>query len=828
MAGSKESGQERGEVMVLTYWGDIHGQAKRARKISWPEFCEWLKEIPAQKSKESSPLIKLATFGEAKTPKGSLRHDDNVLKVYGVEGDYDSGVVTPEEAVQALEKHQVRGVVVTTFRHTPDKPRWRVFAPLSKPVEPSERLHLAERLNGVLGGILARETGALSQSYFIGGAEGGEYKVLATFDDAEDGAFLDEEIGLDIFKKPFVTPTRTPTAAHISGEIIEGQRNATLTSLAGTMKRRNMSEAAILAALREENKRCVPPLYDPEVASIARSVSGYPPAELPDESSVMSAAMSLTPDSSSEDIAAIVQAATKTLGAVARQKVYAAIKKATGLPLSVIRQEAASAFEEDEPDHLVLARKVIENYGQENILCTDGDVWTWSVTGVWQEAPDREVKGRVHEVVEELTDVTQNRVNGVFDILKTEIYKTRHIWNANSDLINFSNGTLRLSHNGVILDPHKREHFHNIQIPIAYDPDAPEPKHLHAFLNSVWSDDSASISTLQELVGYLLTSDTRQQKIPMIVGPRRSGKGTIYRLLVKLLGNHNIAGPTLSSLQQPFGLQPLIGKALAVISDARLGSRAEQHAITERLLAVSGEDTLSIPRKYMDDWTGKLNTRFLILTNELPRLADASGALASRFIALKMDTSFLGREDHDLDNKLASELPSILNWAIEGLYRLKERGYFIQPQSAREAIEELNDLGSPISAFIRDICIIQPGAEVECKGLYEAWRQWCETQGREHPGTLQTFGRDLKAVLPSVKTIQRRADGQVLRLYSGAGIRDVTQCHALYAIVSPTQEDIKKEDIGQLPICKTNGADNIDYRVTARDSDLNEIMEVLE
>lgn len=621
--------------------------------------------------------------------------------------------------------------------------------------------------------------------------------------------------------------------ASIIGEVIpEGQRNGKLTSLAGSMRNRGMSEAAIMAALREENKRCVPPLPDTEVASIARSVSGYPPAELPDEPSIITAAMSLTPDSSSEDIASIVQAATKTLGAVARQRVYATIKKNALLPLYAIKQEAAANFEDGEPDQLVLARKVIESYGKENILCTDGDVWTWKLDGVWQEAPDRAVKGKVHEVVETMADVTQNRVNGVFDILKTEIYKTRHLWNADNDLINFSNGTLRLSHNGVILEPHKREHYHNIQIPIAYDPDAPEPKHLHAFLCSVWPDDPESIGTLQELIGYLLTSDTRQQKIPMIVGPRRSGKGTIYRLLVKLLGNHNIAGPTLSSLQQPFGLQPLIGKALAVISDARLGSRAEQHAITERLLAVSGEDTLSIPRKYLGDWTGKLNTRFLILTNELPRLADASGALASRFIVLPMTESFLGREDHDLDNKLASELPSILNWAIEGLYRLKQRGRFIQPQSAREAIEELNDLGSPISAFIRDICIVQPGAEVVCKDLYDSWRAWCETQGREHPGTLQTFGRDLKAALPEVKTIQRRVEGQVLRLYSGAGIRGVTQCHALYAIVSPTLEDIRKEDIRQLPICKTNGTDNRETRVTARDSDFDdedpEIMEVLE
>ena len=54
----------------------------------------------------------------------------------------------------------------------------------------------------------------------------------------------------------------------------------------------------------------------------------------------------------------------------------------------------------------------------------------------------------------------------------------------------------------------------------------------------------------------------------------------------------------------------------------------------ERLLSISGEDTLTIDRKYRDPWTGRLPTRFMILTNELPRFTDSSGALASRFVDL--------------------------------------------------------------------------------------------------------------------------------------------------------------------------------------------------
>jgi putative DNA primase/helicase len=62
----------------------------------------------------------------------------------------------------------------------------------------------------------------------------------------------------------------------------EGLRNTTLTSLAGTMRRRGFHERAIFAALSVENEaRCRPPLPDEEVAKIAASVARYTPAPAP-------------------------------------------------------------------------------------------------------------------------------------------------------------------------------------------------------------------------------------------------------------------------------------------------------------------------------------------------------------------------------------------------------------------------------------------------------------------------------------------------------------------------------------------------------------------
>ena len=174
-----------------------------------------------------------------------------------------------------------------------------------------------------------------------------------------------------------------------------------------------------------------------------------------------------------------------------------------------------------------------------------------------------------------------------------------------------------------------------------------------------------SLDLLQEWFGYCLTGDTSQQKMMLMVGPKRSGKGTIARVLTRLIGNGNVSGPTTSSLAGPFGLQPLIGKTLAIVSDARF--HGENIAtVVERLLCISGEDTLTVDRKHTTSVTMKLPTRFMFLTNEFPRLNDASGALAGRFVILRLTQSFYGKEDTGLTDRLLNELPGILNWAIEG------------------------------------------------------------------------------------------------------------------------------------------------------------------
>lgn len=87
----------------------------------------------------------------------------------------------------------------------------------------------------------------------------------------------------EAWRKLLSSPERPKTDPQTEGKVIpKGQRNSHLTSLAGTMRRRGMGEAAIEAALLTENEeRCEPPLPDAEVKSIAQSVGRYEPSKQP-------------------------------------------------------------------------------------------------------------------------------------------------------------------------------------------------------------------------------------------------------------------------------------------------------------------------------------------------------------------------------------------------------------------------------------------------------------------------------------------------------------------------------------------------------------------
>jgi putative DNA primase/helicase len=436
---------------------------------------------------------------------------------------------------------------------------------------------------------------------------------------------------------------------------------------------------------------------------------------------------------------------------------------------------------------MAVARVLVgEHYSNGHLLLRSwrGGFWEWTGTH-WTEVEERRVKSEAYSFTEHAYfdeegktkpwEPNRYKIADLLDALRAITHLRENIHSPEwieavsappaHELVAVTNGLLHVPTRQLL--SHDPRLFNLTAVPFAFDPHAPEPTRWLSFLEDLWGDDTQSIEALQQFFGYVISGRTDHHKILLLIGPTRAGKGVIARVLKALVGDGNHAGPTLASLGTNFGLQPLIGKPLAIVSDARLGG-ANTYQVVERLLSVSGEDVLTIDRKYRDPWTGTLPTRFLVISNELPRFGDASGAIANRFVTLVLKRSWLGRENTNLTAELLEELPGILNWALGGLQQLEAKGRFIEPESSRDSMMALQDLVSPVSAFVRDRC--EPKGEVETKAVYLAWKAWAEDHGHR-VGSAATFGRDLRAVIPGLKVARPELEPGAPRPRYYQGIR---------------------------------------------------------
>ena len=338
------------------------------------------------------------------------------------------------------------------------------------------------------------------------------------------------------------------------------------------------------------------------------------------------------------------------------------------------------------------------------------------------------------------------------------------------EMVACRNGLLHLP-TGDLHPPDER-FFTRHAVGFNYDPEASCDRFLEFLKEAFPNDDEQDcIDAIQEYMGYIIAGDTSQQKALMLVGVPRAGKGVLTSVMTELVGRNNTASPTLDDLIGKFGLASLLSKKLAVISDMRISGKSDQVIAIEHLLRITGEDRVTVNRKYKEAIETLLDVRFVITTNELPAFTDRSGALPGRFIVIQMNESFFGREDTQLKDKLLEELPGIFNWAVEGWRRLRERGRITQPEVGEELVRQMVDLASPITAFARDRCELAGDAYVSKDELFEAFKRWhVEELGSECGGVKNWFFRNMKSAIPGVKTDAKR-DGSSKRVCSGLRLK---------------------------------------------------------
>ncbi len=413
-----------------------------------------------------------------------------------------------------------------------------------------------------------------------------------------------------------------------------------------------------------------------------------------------------------------------------------------------------------------------------------GDWYRWTGTH-YAECGREELEAEAYSYLDAANggklDPTEKDINAMMHALKSRVLLPDEVeggtwldgappWGSEA-IICCKNGVLRLSDRK--LWPHDPKLFNLNSIDTEYRPEAQAPRWTQ-FVAELWGEDCVTRDALQDFAGLVLTDETRFQKGFIIVGPARSGKGTIARVLFHLLGPKNYCGPSLGQLSQQFGMQGLIGKKLAVVPDARLDNRANRSVITEKLLSIIGEDVQEINRKNRDFWSGILRLRVLILSNELPDFKDETGVIATRFVILQTMTSFLGREDDRLEETLCGELSGILNWALTGWQRLAQRGKFIPPGDG-ELNEELSSNASAVKGFVAECCELGAGYSVSIEAVYNAYRNWCEGHGARSWADrlpINLFSGKMRSAFHGQITVTRPRDGGTRkRVFDGIRLR---------------------------------------------------------
>ena len=380
-------------------------------------------------------------------------------------------------------------------------------------------------------------------------------------------------------------------------------------------------------------------------------------------------------------------------------------------------------------NHLTLAREVVAGYGDGNLIHTIAFTWRWSSTGVWVVMDDREIKQAIHVKAEKALDgPTKSIIDSVLDLTKTEIFIPSHKWDVDKTTVNCLNGELAWSKGEWAFQEHSREHYRTTQIPVTYDVNATAPR-FEQFLLEVFNDDQDSNEKrllICEAMGYTLLSSTKYEKFFLLIGPGANGKSVLMDAVAELVGLPNVVAVQPSQFENRFQRAHLHNKLMNCVTELAQG--AEIHDAQLKAI-VSGEITTA-EHKHKPPFDFQPFATCWFGSNHMPHTRDFSDALFRRAVILPFNRIFSESEqDKDLKYKLKSELPGILNLALDGISGVLERGYFTKTKSSEDAKRDWRLNSDQAAEFATDKCKFEPYLSIESQHLYQAYESWSEDAG---------------------------------------------------------------------------------------------------
>lgn len=371
---------------------------------------------------------------------------------------------------------------------------------------------------------------------------------------------------------------------------------------------------------------------------------------------------------------------------------------------------------------------VLADFHQHGFIYRYHQVWRswWEYQqGVYVEVPDEVMSQKVDLTLQSYGFTLKNaQVTEVMVKIGRDPMIGSRVVDQGAWELNTRSGVLDLASGELYA--HTPDYFSIIQSAATYEPFVVSAEWLRFLREAV--PDEGDRELLQMFAGLCLTGDTSPQRALLLIGEGGTGKGTFTRVLHTVLGNLATSSAIENIKDGSFLVGTLVGKRMCVVSEL---PRSFDWLPFKR---ITGEDTISIDVKNKTPYTAKLDMKLVILSNVMPFLGDdvANNSLLRRFLPVAFNVRPTEADPTLIDRLTAAEeLPGVLNWMLDGLKLLRERGMRFPSSDMASVTREIVEESNRVITFLREECRYTPEVTVTAAELYTAYRAWCGQTGHK-------------------------------------------------------------------------------------------------
>ncbi len=336
-------------------------------------------------------------------------------------------------------------------------------------------------------------------------------------------------------------------------------------------------------------------------------------------------------------------------------------------------------------------------------------------------------------------------------------------------ILNLKNGLLNIYTRE--LKPHTPLFVSLVQSPVEYDPEAKCPIWegcVNAWMEGKEADKKKQL--LQQFSGYCLSSSMLHDKALFLVGDGGNGKSTFVDTISMVIGPDAVSHIDLEGLYGQYGMKGLIGKRLNIIEEVH-GNYYQANKLKK---LISGEP-VTIDIKYKDQFSFRPQAKFIFAVNIMPRVDDTSTATERRICGILFKNNFRNNPNRLLRSDtglLASELPGILNWMLEGAKNLSESEGFVVTQEQVAMLAEYREENSSVEGFMSECVEKAEGNIISNRELYDEYKDYCVKDGRKFKGGI-VFTKEVRAYGErfAMFTFQERTSGHGPSYFTGIKVQ---------------------------------------------------------